>query len=88
VEVEDCLMHRILGLVNVRDEVPDAAVVLVRDLPAPLALVDEPDLQPLVQERLLPKAATECVERELQRLGEYLRISSETDCGTGPLGLL
>src|SRR5215207_609690 len=49
-EVEDGLVHRVLGLVYVRHEVPDAALVLVGDLPALLALVDEPDLEPLVEE--------------------------------------
>src|SRR3712207_2607426 len=74
-EVEDGLVDRILGLVYVRHEIPDAALVLVSDLPAFLALVYEPDLQPLVEESGLTKATAERVERQLDGLGEEDRKS-------------
>src|SRR5215217_7327451 len=84
-EVEDGLVHGILGLVDVRYEVPDAALVLVRDLPALLALVHEPDLQPLVEESRLPETAAQGVEGELDGLREDLRVGLEADCGSRPL---
>src|SRR5918998_918518 len=40
-QVEDGLVHGVLGVVYVRHEVPDAALVLVRYVPALFALVDQ-----------------------------------------------
>ena len=40
-KVEDGLVYRVLGLVDVLHEVPDAALVLVGNGPVLLALVDE-----------------------------------------------
>src|SRR5215208_284209 len=87
-EVEDGLVHRVLGLVYVRHEVPDAALVLVGDLPALITLVDEPDLQPLVEESRLPETAAQGVEGELDGLSEDLRVGPVADRGSRPLASL
>src|SRR5215210_5315082 len=87
-EVEDGLVDRVLGLVYVCHEVPDAALVLVGDLPVLLALVYEPDLQPLVEERRLPETAAQRVERELLRLREDLGVGLEVDGRARPLAPL
>src|SRR5918998_3010676 len=88
VEVEDRPVNRVLRLVYVRDEVPDAALVAVRDLAALLALVHEPDLQSPVEEGGFPESAAQRVEGELLRLGEDLGVGLEADRGPGPLALL
>src|SRR5918998_5668724 len=87
-QVEDGLVDRVLGVVDVRDEVPDAALVLVRDVPILFALVYEPDLEVLVEERRLAEAPRERVERELHGLREDLGVGHEADGGPGPLAPL
>src|SRR5918997_1517563 len=87
-QVEDALVDRVLRVVYVRHEVPDAALVLVRDVPVLFALVDQADLEVLVQERRLAEAPRERVERELHGLREDLGVGHEADGRPGPLALL
>ena len=67
-EVDDVLVDRVLCLVDVLDEVPDAAVV-VELLPVlALALVDEHDPQATRQERGLPQALGQRLLRPFELL--------------------
>ncbi len=81
-EVDDVLVHGVLGPVDVRDEVADAALVVeLLGLPAG-ALVPEDDPQPAREERGL--AQTLCERRRVElRLLEDLGVREERDRRAG-----
>ena len=64
---DDLVVHRLLGLVQVLDELADAALVLEDLFAAPVALVGQRDDEPGVQERELAKPAREDVVLKLGR---------------------
>src|SRR5947209_10126060 len=61
-EVEHCLVDRILRLVYVSHEVPNTALVAISYRPILLAPVGERDLYSLVQKRRLAEPTTEGTE--------------------------
>ena len=79
---DDLVVHRLLGLVEVLDELADAALVLEGLLAASVALVGERDQEPRVQERELAQAAGEDVVLELGD-GEDVVVGLERDLGAG-----
>ena len=79
-EEDDLLLDRVLVLVEVADEVLDAALVLELDAAAPAALVGERDPQAARQERRLAQALLEDREVEVERL-EDLGVGQEGDGG-------
>jgi len=81
-DVHDLLVHRLLRLVEVLDELADPALVLERLLAALAALVGERDDEAGVEERELAKTAREDVVAVL-RDREDLRIRLEGDLGAG-----
>ena len=81
-EVDDALVDRLLGLVDVGDEVTDPAVVLELVAFALGALVDEDDLETAGQECRLAQALSECLGREIELL-EDIRVGHEADRGAG-----
>ena len=88
-EVDDPLVDRVTGRIEVLDEVDDPAgvlegVLLLRARP----LVDQADLETLVEERHLAQALGERVELELALLGEDLGVGPERDRRAGALGRL
>ncbi len=67
-------MEGIAGLVEVLDEVDEPAAILERDLlDGVLALVAQPDLQALVEERHLPEPRGDRLVVERGRLLEHVR---------------
>ena len=76
-EIDDVLVDRVLRLVDVRDEVADAALVVELDGLAVRALVDELDVEALGEERGLAQA-----------LGDRRRVDVELleDLGVGQEG--
>src|SRR3954471_4690488 len=83
-EEDDLLLDRVLALVEVADEVLDAALVLELDAVAAAALVNERDLEPARQERRLAQALLEDREVEVERL-EDVGVRREADRGAGLL---
>ena len=84
-EEDDLLLDRVLVLVEVDDEVLDAALVVELGLAAALAaLVGDRDPQPAGQERRLAQALLERRELEVQGL-EDLRVGQEGDRRAGLL---
>src|SRR5438105_1250252 len=81
-EVGDSLVDRILGRVNVRDEVPDPALVVELNALAAGALVGQADPQPARQECGLAQALAERLVRPVDLL-EDLGVGQESDRGTG-----
>ena len=81
-EVDDVLVHRILRLVDVRDEVPDPAFVVELVGPAAGALVAKHDPQPAREECRLAQALEKrrCVELGLL---EHLGVGKEGDDRAG-----
>ena len=79
-EEDDLLADRVLVLVEVPDEVLDAALVLERRLLALGAVILDADLQPAREERGLAQALFEDREVELGDL-EDLRVRQEVDGG-------
>ena len=79
-------MQRVLVLVEVADEVVDAALVLERDLVGRAALVDQLDPQAAGQEGGLAQALGERGEVELD-LVEDLEVGQEGDRRPGLLRL-
>ena len=77
-EVDDLAVQGVLGLVQVLDEVRDAALVEELDLATTAALVDQLHLQAAGQERRLAKALCQRVEVEFDVL-EDLRVGDEGD---------
>ena len=75
-EVDDVLVDRVLRLVDVRDEVADAALVVELDRLAVGALVDELDVQALREERRLAQALRERVRVDVELL-EDLGVGQE-----------
>ncbi len=80
-EVGDVPVDGVLGVVDVRDEVLDAAVVVELDALAADALVDDRDPEPPRQERGLAEPLDEGLRRELELL-EDLRVRQERDRGS------
>ena len=85
-EIDDVLVDRVLGLVDVRDEVADPALVVELDGLAVGALVDELDVQPPGQERGLAQALRDRRRIDVQLL-EDLGIGQEGDRRPGRLVL-
>ncbi len=83
-EVDDLAVERVLGLVQVLDEVRDAALVEELDLAALAALVDQLDLQAAGEEGGLAQALGEDLEVELDLL-EDLGVGPEGDRRPGAL---
>ena len=81
-EVHDVLVHRVLRLVDVRDEVPDPALVVELVGPAAGALVADDDAQPAREERGLAQALEKRRGVELGLL-EHLRVGQERDGRAG-----
>ena len=75
-EEDDLAVDGVLVLVEVGDEVLDAALVLELGGVALAALVDDRDLQPAREERGLAQALLERVEVEVERL-EDVRVGQE-----------
>src|SRR5215210_5034587 len=86
-EEDDLLLDGLLVLVEVADEVLDAALVVEVGAGALGALVDDRDAQAAGEERRLAKALLERGELEVERL-EDLRVRQERDGGPGRLGRL
>ena len=84
-EVDDVLVDRVLRRVDVRDEVPDAAVVLELDPLAAGALVGEDDVHALGEERGLAQALGEDLGVPLDPVRENLRVREEADDGARAL---
>ena len=83
---DDLVVHRLLGLVEVLDELADAAPVDEVFFPAAVALVDEEDEKPRVEEGQLAETAREDVELKVGR-GEDRRVGAEGDLRTGLVGV-
>ena len=77
-EVDDLPVDRLLVLVQVRDEVPDAALVAELDALAGAALVDQLDPQALGEESRLPHALGEGLEVEVGRVHD-LEVGKKRD---------
>src|SRR6266404_1890509 len=77
-EVDDVLVDRVLGLVDVRDEVADPALVLELDGLAVCALVDQLDVQALREERGLAQPLCDRGHVDVELL-EHLRVGQEGD---------
>jgi hypothetical protein len=77
-EEDDLLLNRVLALVEVADEVLDAALVLELGPVPTAALVGQRDLQPAREERRLAQALLEDREVEVERL-EDLGVRQEGD---------
>ena len=86
VEEDHLAVHGVLVLVQVDDEVLDAAVVLEGGGVAVGALVDDRDLQPAGQEGGLAQALFERREVEVERL-EDVGVGEEGDGRAGALVL-
>ena len=86
-EVDDFPADRVLVLVEVGDEVPDAALVVELDAPALAALVGQRDLQPLGEVGGLAQSLLERGPVVVQRL-EDLGIGQERDRRPGLARLL
>src|SRR4029079_768387 len=85
-EEDDLLLDRVLVLVQVRDEVLDAALVVEGGLAVALAaLVLDPDPQAAREERGLAQTLLERREVEVERL-EDLGVRQEGDRRAGVLG--
>src|SRR5206468_3322295 len=78
----DVLVDRVLGVVDVRDEVADATLVVELDRLPLGALVDEADEEPLGEECRLPQALRERVRAHIELL-EVLRVGEEADGRAG-----
>src|SRR4051794_17479892 len=85
-EVDDLLADRVLVLVEVVDEVADAALVVELDLAALATLVGERDLQALREVRGLTQALLQGGPVEVEGL-EDLGVGREGDRRAGGLGL-
>ena len=85
VEEHDLLLHRVLVLVEVRDEVADPALVAELGLLALGALVDQRDAQAAGEEGRLLQALLDRVELVVQRL-EDVGVGQEGDGGARLLG--
>ncbi len=85
-ERDDVFVDRLLRLVQERDELVDAALVLVTFLLPALALVDRGDDEPGVEERELAQAAREDVVVVLGDR-EDVRVGLERDLRARPVGL-
>ena len=72
-EVDDALVDRVLRLVDVRDEVADATLVVELDRLAVGALVDELDVEALREEGRLAQPLRERARVDVERL-EDLRV--------------
>ena len=83
-EVDDVLVHRLLRGVDVRNEVPDPALVVKLLALASSALVGEHDAEPPRQERRLAEALRQHLGRPLQ-LVEDVRVRPERDGRPGVL---
>ena len=86
-EVDNVLVDRVLRLVDVRDEVLDAAFVVELDGLAVGALVDELDVETLRQERGLAQTLHERVRVHVELL-EDLGVREEVDRRAGVLGVV
>ena len=84
-EVDDVLVDRVLLLVDVRDEVPDPALVVKLDRLAVGALVGELDGEALREERGLTQALRDGAGIDVDLL-EDLRVRHERDRRAGLLG--
>src|SRR5215207_937108 len=78
-EEGDLAVQRVLGLVQVPDEVRDAALVLELDLLPRTALIDQLDLQTTGEEGGLAETLGERLEVELDLLAEDLHVGEEGD---------
>src|SRR4051794_14327470 len=83
-EEDHLLLDRVLAVVEVADEVLDAALVLELNAVAAAALVDERDLEAAREERRLAQALLEDREVEVERL-EDVGVRQEADRGAGLL---
>ena len=81
-EVDDVLVDGVLRLVDVSDEVADAALVVKRHLLAARALVGERDLKTAGEERRLAQTLRERLGRPVD-LFEDLRVGHERDRRAG-----
>ena len=86
VEVRDPLVHRVLRVVHVRDEVTDPALVVELVPVFALSLVDERDAQAARQEGRLAQPLDERLDGELELL-EDLGVGKERDRRPGLRGL-
>src|SRR5581483_6033827 len=77
-EEDDVLVDRVLGFVDVADEVPDAPLVVELDAVAPGALVDQADQQPPREERRLAETLAKRLEAVLA-LVEDLAVGQVRD---------
>ena len=77
-EIDDVLVDRVLGLVDVRDEVADPALVVELDRLAVGPLVDELDVQAFRQERGLAQPLRDRGRVDVELL-EDLRVGQEGD---------
>jgi hypothetical protein len=85
VHVDRLVVQRLLLLVEMLDELVDAALVLVFGRVAGAAVLER-DAHPAVQEGELPKALGERVEVEFLGLAEDLRVRPELDQGAAVFG--
>ena len=86
-EVDDLVVHLVLVLVEVADEVLDAALVLEGDAVGLAALVDQLDLQAAGEEGGLAQPLGQGLEVELD-LFEDLEVGQEGDAGAVLVGRL
>src|SRR6185312_9337368 len=86
-EGDDLLVERLLVLVEERDEVDDAAVVLELHAPAVTALVDQRDLEPAGEEGGVAHPLLDGLEVVLEGL-EDLGVGQKGGGGPGLRGLL